>query len=338
MTRNNREIWIDNVKVIACLFVLAGHLFQSMVKANIISAGILYSWFNKTIYMFHVQLFFICSGYLYQKMNTVNSLLTWKNNIKKKLIVLGIPYFTFSILTWVLKFSFSSSVNNQTDDLFHSLFIVPQPPYWYLYCLFLIFLLTPTFSSSKKAGYGLLAALSMKLLSFFKIIKIHALVLLLNNEIWFVIGMCLCLTEFKSVYLNQKWRNISIFSGVLFLVSSVFVTYIKGITLSIVTFLCSIIACFSIIIFIMYVFRYNIQTKAFGFLSKFTLPIFLMHTIFAATTRSMLLKLGIQNQFVHMVLGLLISVFGPIAAALVMEKFKWLTFVLYPNRVIKLKD
>lgn len=55
-----------------------------MVKATIIPDNDLYSWFNKTIYYFHVPLFFICSGYLYQKYSRIKNILDWKNNIIKK--------------------------------------------------------------------------------------------------------------------------------------------------------------------------------------------------------------------------------------------------------------
>lgn len=53
----DREKWVDYVKVIACVLVVLGHFFQSMVKATIIPDNDLYSWFNKTIYYFHVPLF-----------------------------------------------------------------------------------------------------------------------------------------------------------------------------------------------------------------------------------------------------------------------------------------
>ena len=68
-----REKWVDDVKVIACILVVLGHFFQSMTKANILPENNLYGWFNTTIYYFHVPLFFICSGYLYQKYSKVNS-------------------------------------------------------------------------------------------------------------------------------------------------------------------------------------------------------------------------------------------------------------------------
>lgn len=32
-----REKWVDDVKIIACILVVVGHFFQSMVKASILS-------------------------------------------------------------------------------------------------------------------------------------------------------------------------------------------------------------------------------------------------------------------------------------------------------------
>lgn len=105
-----REKWVDDVKVIACILVVLGHFFQSMTKANILPENDLYGWFNTTIYYFHVPLFFICSGYLYQKYSRVNSVSSWCKNVAKKALALGVPYATFTTATWVLKKLFSSSV------------------------------------------------------------------------------------------------------------------------------------------------------------------------------------------------------------------------------------
>ena len=62
-----REKWVDDVKVIACILVALGHFFMSMVQSGILPDSNLHEWFITTIYYFHVPLFFICSGYLYQK-------------------------------------------------------------------------------------------------------------------------------------------------------------------------------------------------------------------------------------------------------------------------------
>ena len=144
--------------------VVLGHFFQSMTKANILPESDLYKCFNTTIYYFHVPMFFICSGYLYQKYSKVNSVSSWCKNVAKKALALGVPYATFTIATWVLKKVFSSSVNDQIGGLGDTLFLHPTAPYWYLYALFFIFLVTPTFSSVKAAAVGLIVALAAKVL------------------------------------------------------------------------------------------------------------------------------------------------------------------------------
>lgn len=157
-----REKWVDDVKVIACILVVLGHFFQSMTKASVLPENDLYEWFETTIYYFHVPLFFICSGYLYQKYSKVNSIGSWCKNVAKKALALGVPYATFTTATWVLKKMFSSSVNDQIGGLGDTLLLHPTAPYWYLYALFFIFLVTPTFSSVKAAAVGLVVAIVAK--------------------------------------------------------------------------------------------------------------------------------------------------------------------------------
>ena len=74
--------------------------------------------------------------------------------------------------------------------------------------------------------------------------------------------------------------------------------------------------------------------RGVDFLAKYTMPIFLMHTLFAAPLRSILMKIGIENAVIHVVLGLGISFAGPIIAAWIMKKTKWLEFFLYPNKIL----
>lgn len=89
---------------------------------------------------------------------------SWCKNVAKKALALGVPYATFTTATWVLKKIFSSSVNDQIGGLGDTLFLHPTAPYWYLYALFFIFLVTPTFSSVKAAAVGLIVALAAKVL------------------------------------------------------------------------------------------------------------------------------------------------------------------------------
>lgn len=331
-----REIWVDNVKVIACILVVLGHFFQSMTQANVLPANDLYQWFNQTIYCFHVPLFFICSGYLYQKLSVVNDVHSWGRNVLKKLLVLGIPYFTFSLATWVLKTLFSSSVNSEIGGLVDTLFLHPTSPYWYLYALFFLFLITPTFRNKTMAIGGLIVALAFKVLGiFWSGYGVQVISYILANEIWFGIGMCLSVFEFKK-YLVKKSLITPISTGVIFLLLSIWV-YMIGLNHGVISFLLGLLACFSVVTLMAKIYENRGQSAAFGTLAKYTMPIFLMHTLFAAPLRTVLFKLGIQNAVIHVLLGIAISFIGPVIAAVIMKKSKWLEFFLYPGKFIKMK-
>lgn len=326
-----REKWVDDVKVIACILVVLGHFFQSMTKANILPENDLYGWFNTTIYYFHVPLFFICSGYLYQKYSKVNSVGGWCKNVAKKALALGVPYMTFTTATWVLKKVFSSSVNDQIGGLGNTLFLHPTAPYWYLYALFFIFLVTPIFSNTKVVAVGLIVALAAKVL----ILtgggySVYAVSTVLSNEIWFVLGMSICAFN---VQLKGRKVQGTIF-GLLFVILSI-VVYTAEIDGSAISFAMGLLACVAVIMLVAdFEEKFG---KGLDFLAKYTMPIFLMHTLFAAPMRSVLLKVGLENAVAHVVLGIGISFAGPIIAAWIMKKTKWLEFFLYPNKVLQRK-
>ena len=323
-----REKWVDDVKVIACILVVLGHFFQSMTKANILPENNLYGWFNTTIYYFHVPLFFICSGYLYQKYSKVNSVGSWCKNVAKKALALGVPYLTFSTATWLLKTIFADSVNKQADGLFSTLVVNPSAPYWYLYALFFVFLVTPTFSSVKAAAVGLVVALVAKgLILTGGGYGVYAVSTVLSNEIWFVLGMSICVFD-----VQLKGRKVQgTICGLLFIILSILI-YKAGISGGLDSFVMGLLACVAVILMVA-----GFEEKfvrGMDFLAKYTMPIFLMHTLFAAPMRSVLLKMGIDNALIHVLLGLGSSFVGPIIVAWIMKKTKCLEFFLYPNKLI----
>ena len=147
--------------------------------------------------------------------------------------------------------------------------------------------------------------------------------------------MCLSIFGFRSG-LDKLGLFVPIIGGVLFLVLSIAV-YVAGIDQGIVSFLLGILACASIVVAITKMYEKKSEVVLFGILAKYTMPIFLMHTLFAAPLRIVLFKLGIQNAVIHVILGIAISFIGPMIAAIIMKKTKWLEFFLYPGKFIKMK-
>lgn len=117
--------------------------------------------------------------------------------------------------------------------------------------------------------------------------------------------------------------------GLLFIILSI-VVYTAEISGGVISFIMGVLACVTVILMVAgFEEKFG---KGMDFLAKYTMPIFLMHTLLAAPLRSVLLKIGIENAVIHVALGLGISFVGPIIAAWIMKKTKWLEFFLYPSQ------
>lgn len=134
-----------------------------------------------------------------------------------------------------------------------------------------------------------------------------------------------------NIQLKGKRVQETIF-GLLFVILSIAV-YTAKISGGVISFTMGLLACAAVIL-IVADFEEKLG-RGMDFLAKYTMPIFLMHTLFAAPLRSVLLKVGVTNAVAHVVLGLGISFAGPIIAAWIMKKTRWLEFFLYPNKTLK---
>lgn len=322
---NKRLVWVDDVKVFACILVVLGHFFQSMTKSGLLPDGQFLNWFEHTIYCFHVPLFFLCSGFLYQNGRPVNSGAAWSANVRKKALTLGVPYVAFSLATWILKKAFSSSVNDAVGGLADALLLHPMSPYWYLYGLFFLFLLVPTIQNRKMAWGLAIAALGGKCLVLAVYPSIAVLQYLGGNGIWFAAGMLMRFWNLPS-RASRKLLWPGIVLGIGFAVMS----WLVGTEFPGASILYGAWGCSAVVLTVLGL--EGAQSRLFTFLSRYTMPIFLMHTLFAAPVRTVLLKLGMHSGVLHVLIGLGVSFLGPIVGAEIMKKLGWPEFFLYPGK------
>ena len=102
MRDKERERWIDGVKGIAIILVVLGHVLDGYIGANMYadSQNILKN-LSYIIKIFHMPLFIIISGYLYEKY------VLYSSNINKKIANFMLMYFIWNFIWWVFKLSFS---------------------------------------------------------------------------------------------------------------------------------------------------------------------------------------------------------------------------------------
>ena len=331
--QTKREIWIDNGKSIACILVVLGHFFQSMTKAGLLPQSALLEWFDETLYTFHVPIFFFCSGYLYQRTARVDSPAAWRRNLAKKALALGVPYLTFSCLTWLLKTLFADAVNDAAGGLADTLLVHPASPYWYLYALFLLFCLIPTFQTRRTAVLCTAGALALKTLGLCFSFGLPALTYLCEHAVWFVLGMLLARLRAPGFAPPARYGLISVLTAAVFLLLSV-VRYRTGADSPLWAPLLCLLGITMVLLPMAGYYHTHPQNRFFEVLARYTLPIYLMHTLCAAPLRILLNRLGIRQAVLHLALGLFFSFAGPIFAAWIAEKLRWPLFFLYPNRVL----
>ena len=336
-----RYFWVDNLKLFACLLVVIGHLYMSMMAGGWISEeNIFYCWPVQTIYTFHVPLFFVCSGFLYQSLAPES----WDvkkhiGNLKKKAIALGVPYVTFSSITLLLKNVFSAEVNNAATPFLKTLVLEPIAPYWYLYTLFLLFCLIPPATGCRKKR-----ALVLKVVvaCFIKIVYIgwfadkaipDLATKVMASAIWFCMGMLITEYPFKRCRIAN---GIAI--GVLSLacISSYFVYGTINKNVIVQFFFASIF-----VVGITYFFQSKKHYSADGLVShsvKYFMPVYVLHTIVAAGIRTVLLKIGVYSGILHFIIGFSVSIFVPIIIYTIAERHWWLQFWFEPIKAMKQRN
>lgn len=331
MEKIKRIEWVDYLKAFACFLVVLGHLLQSLQISNIdlhqdITTFII--WF---IYLFHMPLFMCMSGYLYLKTKKEFSWEEYKKFEFKKFINLAVPYFTFYLLFILLNMTFAKSVNTSRgiDDLLR-IFNNPIAPYWFLYALLSIFIIVPLLEkilkNDKKKIMAILVIL--KIISIFVKTNIYFIDSIMSYSIYFYLG---------SIILNDndlKGMKTMILVFIYIILSIIFYKLKDNIP----TYMIEIAKVFFAILGIYICINLFKNIKKVAFLDTFkehTFQIYLLHTIFAAGIRILLIKIGIYNYAIHFIIGLIISIYVPVIISIISKKIKYTNFFFYPQKTIK---
>ena len=332
-TRKSRILWIDYLKAFACILVVIGHLLQSFQKAGIDPYVSVTSFINWFIYLFHMPLFIAISGYLYFKGKQPQNYIDYKKFALKKIINLLVPYFVFYLLFIGINIVFSQSVNNPMG-LNELIGIINNPiaPYWYLYALVSIFIFIPLLEKICNNNEKIICTILflLKLLSFIIKTQIYIIDSIMNFGIYFYIGKFIANKE------NNKVDNTiqAIGNLILYIIFALVYSYNQVNISFIGEIIRFIFAVLGIIVFVK-IFRNVNKSKFLDTIKEYTFQIYLLHTIFAAGIRIILLKLGIDNYFIHFTVGFIFSLYIPVIISIVSNKIKYTNIFFYPIKTIE---
>lgn len=338
-----RIYWIDALKGFATIFVVIGHIFDGYIKAGLFESNRDFlSYGFKIIYGFHMPLFFIVSGYVFQMAYIKDG--KKKPNLKKQIINILIIYVVFSILLGLFKIIMGRYTNVTIDYM--DLLLIPVKtitPYWYLYALlafYLIFSSKLILSTVKKEYIILISLLVINILSIF-----------LNNEIgayfeiyhitymalFFYTGALLCK---KSVRLADKWYLVTAF----FVASVVLMVIFRNCDgrYSSIPFANIVIAGGISLALCMFFQSFcnkgnQVHVKFLSFIGRYSLEIYLIHCVFTAGNRVVLSKLHIDNFYLNIFMNFVISLGLPIIISVICRKIRIYNILFRPVTYI-IKD
>lgn len=329
---SKRVEWIDFGKGFTIFLVVLGHVLLGMFQSGRFSEtenNVMFL-FVEIFYIFHMPVFFALSGYFFKTFDTTSDYL---KSMRNKIISLGIPYIVFSVVMFVMKKIGSGTVRNETSvSALLGIYKHPIEHLWFLYILFGIFALfgfLSIFIKDKKILFGI-AVCGYIVANFFPI----PIYIIHRTLVWSPMFFIGSLLKGKKLSKNTFWISITAFAIYIAFWSKfnfdVRINYsepgVWGIILPI-----SVIMAFAL-------FQNIKQSSFFNYFCKYgelSLPIYLIHSPVASVTRIVLFKLGINNIFIHIFIGITLGWFMSILIYKIATKLRIIDFVFYPLKYIK---
>lgn len=294
---------IDLLKGVGIFLVVLGHALGGLIDANVTP---LIDWFRPlfaVIYMFHMPLFFFISG-LFVSKRIYSSVSQFKKSLFNKIVW---PYILWSVIQTLIIVFAGSIVNHPVDNLLENIAFIPfHPPsqFWFLYALFLMHLFTLLFL--KNINKWLFIALGFCIF-FLGTLDFLPYILNLTAKmfIYYVLGVVLGAEVIDYVTNEAKMSLMQVliilFSPLLLIVSYKYAINLDGNptwpnqAASIFHDVNNIFNFFAASAITLSLFIIAKSVVAFApkwliFIGKISMPIFILHVIFVAGFRIIILK------------------------------------------------
>ncbi len=324
-----RNVLVDKLKGYACFLVLFGHVIMGIRLAGV-DVPFYFEGLEKFIWSFHVALFLFLSGVVYKETGEWKSKKTKLGFIAHKLLNLGIPYVVFSAVYIAIN-SLVGQANTQSSlaDILY-IWKTPVAQYWFLYALFFLFCIWVCFSGIFKnwlitllvVGVGYLVPLFGFGWGSFDVVFYSALA--------FGVGTFVKFSSLAALPVPAKCGVIAahVTAGVLLVVwGKIEAPFIKE---AMVLF-----GIYASILFISLLQDVKLVAGFLLFVNKYSLQIYLLHTIFTAGVRIALMRFGITAWWIHVLLGTACGLGFSVLAAVIAKKTKVLNLLFFPTKAFK---
>lgn len=337
----SRINWIDFGKGFSIFLVLVGHVLLGLYQSEKFpAADNILSLLVAQVYIFHIPVFFALSGYFFKPISDLKEF--WQY-AKKKTIIFGLPYIFYSIIHFGLQKIAGASVRVPTtmSDLLN-IYKDPLGVSWYLYILWSILII-----------YGLLSILVKNRRMLFLIsVFAYCLTLFIRTDIFiiqrtlvwgicFFLGSVLSEVHFDKINLKKFLLSFVLFDFIYMFAWFLFyeidskkehVNYSNPGLWGIAFIVCVLAA------FVIFPKMEKHFPKIFLYFTKYgkdSLGIYILHAPICSMIRILMLKVGVNSAFLHVVVGIVLGWYLSILATYILKKIPFLNIVLLPQKYIK---
>ena len=338
-----RILWLDALKGLAIISVVLGHALLGFEQKNSYPSAMTgISFLKDWIYTWHMPLFFVLSGIAF-RISCLKAETFPAAKLKRTTLNLLIIYLIFESALPILKMIFSSFVNNpvQSSELL-GMILLPTTPMWYLWVLIIYeWFFCWLFYQKPKLSVLMIILLILSCFgnTLYETGTLTRLCLknLLTCAVFFNAGIYY--KELKTLLFRKAaliTAGIIAFSAIFYMIYSYFIIGTKYIWVT-VLFLLEANAC-AVSLLLIFAFE-KISTlgnnRFLMLMGKNSLAIYLLHTYFVTAMRVVIVKIGIQNAVLAVLLATVIPLGITYAAGVLIPKIPVVCYLFKPIALIE---
>lgn len=319
----HRLAWIDIAKGVGIVLVVVGHAGRGLTSAAIPDEIGLLPVMDKAIYAFHMPFFFILSGVTFG----IRPIVDLNPDLPKRLWRLFYPLVLWSYVFLAMRALAGESAN--TAGSWENVLVLPLPPvahFWFLWALLLNVALFAILRIVlrhflKEWSFWVLAICISSLTSVFTVLP-DAFVPFFGNAVIYSVAFAIGgLIGSSTLRETTPSRIVAFFASALFIFIILAILVLPKIPLEV--FIGNLLSLI-LLVPILSLAAWSIGSRLaqiVAFLGTISLALYVMHTAFSAASRIILLKFGIENLAIHLILGVSAGVICPIFIYIVARRF-----------------
>jgi peptidoglycan/LPS O-acetylase OafA/YrhL len=334
MQSNKKSLEIETLRGLACLLLVLYHVIGPLGGGLKIDLGSPFRILADSMVYVRMPLFTFISGYIYSiyKIRGNDFSAYWRGKVRRLIVPLFFVGIPFSVLQVV-----GPGVNNDfglIDALLS--FYVPINHFWFLQAVFIIFMFVGFLQwrgwlqTATRLYLLFLFSAAVFLMPLFPVdaFGINGAIYLLP---FFVTGM-ICHEK-----VNELKQSLKVIGPVVFVLISVALLYIAAVDRELIvdrrSLVGLLVGCASCIALL----SSDMRSKALIWLGGYSYAIFLFHVLFAGSSRVALRRLGVTDESVLVVGGVLFGLLGPVVLSNVFSRFAITSTLFLGERAISKK-